>query len=46
MRILVFGATGMLGHTLIKYLQTQKNIIVEFTVRDKNKLKKCKKIFG
>ena len=46
MRILVFGATGMLGHTLIKYLQTQKNIIVEFTVRDKTKLKKCKKIFG
>ena len=46
MRILVFGATGMLGHTLIKYLQTQKNINVEYTVRDTTKLKICKKIFG
>ena len=46
MRILVFGSTGMLGHTLIKYLQAKKNIKVEFTVRDKKKQKLCKRIFG
>ena len=46
MKILIFGATGMLGHILVKYLQTQENIKVEFTVRDKTKLNECKKIFG
>ena len=46
MRILVFGSTGMLGHTLIKYLQIQKNIKVEFTVRDKTQLNISDKIFG
>ena len=38
MKILVFGSTGMLGHTLIKYLQSKKSINVEFTVRDENKI--------
>ena len=35
----------MLGHTLIKYLQNQNSLEVEFTVRDKTK-QKDKKIFG
>ena len=43
MKILVFGSTGMLGHTLIKYLQNQKSLEVEFTVRDKTKQKICKR---
>ncbi len=46
MKILVFGSTGMLGHTLIKYLQNQNSLEVEFTVRDKTKQKICQKIFG
>ena len=46
MKILVFGSTGMLGHTLIKYLQSKKSINVEFTVRDERKQDICKLIFG
>ena len=46
MKILVFGSTGMLGHTLIRYLQNQNSLEIEFTVRDKTKQKICKKIFG
>ena len=46
MKILVFGSTGMLGHTLIKYLQTQSSIEVEFTARNKSRQELCKKIFG
>ena len=46
MKILVFGSTGMLGHTLIKYLQSQKSIRVEFTVRNEKKQNDCEKIFG
>lgn len=46
MKILVFGSTGMLGHTLIKFLQIQKSIEVEFTVRNEKKQNDCKIIFG
>ena len=46
MKILVFGSTGMLGHTLIKYLQSQKSINVEFTARNEKKQNICKLIFG
>ena len=46
MRILVFGSTGMLGHNIIRYLQTQCFVDVEFTVRNSNKQDTCKKIFG
>ena len=43
MRILVFGSTGMLGHTLIKYFQTHKSIDIEFTARNQTKKKFAKK---
>lgn len=46
MKILVFGSTGMLGHTLIKYLQNQKSTTIEFTARNEKKQEICKKIFG
>ena len=46
MKILVFGSTGMLGHTLIKYLQTKKSLSVEFTIREESKQDTCKRIFG
>lgn len=46
MRILVFGSTGMLGHTLIRYFQTHKSIDIEFTARNQTKKKICKEIFG
>ncbi len=46
MKILVFGSTGMLGHTLVKYLQSQKYIKIEFTARDERKQEICKKTFG
>ena len=46
MKILVFGSTGMLGHTLIKYLQNQNSLEVQFTARDETKQEICKKIFG
>ena len=46
MRILVFGATGMLGNTLVKYLISKNNLDVEFTVRNKSRQKICKEIFS
>ena len=46
MKILVFGSTGMLGHTLVKYLQSKKYIKIEFTARDERKQEICKKTFG
>ena len=45
MKILIFGATGMLGNTLIKYLTAKNNVEVEFTVRNKSKQKLCKANF-
>ena len=45
MRILIFGSTGMLGHTLIRYLMNQNLVDVEFTVRNNSKQELCKKVF-
>ena len=38
-RILIFGATGMLGHQLYKILSLNTNLIVFGTCRNKNKIK-------
>ena len=46
MKVLIFGATGMLGHTLIKYLNSKKKIQVEFSVRNESKQEICKNIFN
>ena len=46
MKVLIFGATGMLGNTLIRYLNSKKKIQVEFTVRNESKQELCKKIFN
>ena len=46
MKILIFGATGMLGNTLVKYLISKNNLDVEFTVRNKSRQKLCKEIFN
>ena len=46
MKILIFGATGMLGNTLTRYLISKNNLDVEFTVREKSKQKLCKQIFN
>lgn len=45
MKILVFGATGMLGNTLVKYLISKQTLQVEFTIRDESKQKICNEIF-
>ena len=46
MKVLIFGATGMLGNTLIKYLISKNDLDIEFTVRNKSKQKLCREIFN
>ena len=46
MKILVFGSNGMLGHTLIRYLNTINSLNVEFSIRDESKQEICRRIFG
>ena len=44
-RILIFGATGMLGSEVLKVFAKEKNFIVTATYNNKNSLNKLKKNF-
>lgn len=45
MKVLILGSSGMLGHTLVRYLISQSKIDVGFTLRNNNKLEIFKGIF-
>ena len=45
MKILVLGACGMLGNTLIRYGNSLKDFDIEFTIKNSKSQELCKKIF-
>ena len=45
MKILIIGACGMLGNTLIKHFTKQKQFNIEFSVRDQSRQHLCQKLF-
>lgn len=45
MRVLILGSSGMLGHTLVRYLISKNNLDIAFTLRNEIQIIKFKKIF-
>ena len=45
MKVLILGSSGMLGHTLVRYLISQSNLDVGFTLRNNHQLEIFKSIF-
>ncbi len=45
MKVLILGSSGMLGHTLVRYLISQSKVDIGFTLRNNNHLEIFKSIF-